>query len=402
MNKKIIGFGIAVMATLLSLAILWQFHIVIVYVLVSITIAATIRPVVNRLKGRGLVQRIAWILAFLAILGSIGLLIFFSSKTSIQEIQQLANTVSVQDKWRLPYWLQGTTFENALLPRLPQPSKLFQALTGEHGQLVLPTLLGFTQDLAGTISAVFVILFLSIYWIINQVNFERLWLSLLQTEHRKRARGIWRNIERDLGAYIRTQLVYSLMAGMLFGLGYWLLGSPYPALLALTGALACLIPVVGVVLAILPPFLIGLLTGPELSIFTMLYTILILIILGIWVKPRLFKRQWDNPILTIITLMIMANAFGFIGILIAPPVSAIFQILWHILVSHRYSSAAASQVSDLRERHTKILETIQTMAETPPVITSSMARLTELINQAAPVLQKAMDTADQRTPPVKF
>ena len=402
MTKKIIGFGIAIMTTVLSLAILWQFHIVVVYVIISITIAATIRPLVDRIKGRNLVLRIIWILLFLVVMAGIGFLIFLASKAAIQEIQHLANTVSIRDKWQLPIWLQGTTFENALLPRLPQPSKLFQALTGEHGQLVLPTLLGLTQGLAGTVSAAFVILFLSIYWIINQINFERLWLSLLQTEHRKRARGIWRNIERDLGAYIRTQMAYSLMAGILFGLGYWLLGSPYPALLALTGALACLIPVVGVVLAIIPPFIIGLLTGPELSIFTMLYTILILIILGIWVKPRLFKRQWDNPILTIITLMIMASAFGFIGIFIAPPVSAIFQILWHILVSHRYSSAASTQVSDLRERHTKVLETIQTMAETPPVVTSSMARLTELINQAEPVLQKAMDEAEPLVPQVKF
>lgn len=62
--------------------------------------------------------------------------------------------------------------------RLPAPSALFGALTGEEGQLVLPTLLGFTQNNISVVSAALVILFLSIYWSIDQVHFERLWLSL--------------------------------------------------------------------------------------------------------------------------------------------------------------------------------------------------------------------------------
>jgi predicted PurR-regulated permease PerM len=83
------------------------------------------------------------------------------------------------------------------------------------------------------VSGAAVILFLSIYWIINQIHFERLWLSLLPTGLRRQARDIWRTIEIDLGAYMRSELFQSLAAGLLLGLGYWALGSPYPVLLAL-------------------------------------------------------------------------------------------------------------------------------------------------------------------------
>ena len=189
-------------------------------------------------------------------------------------------------------------------------------------------------------------LFLTIYWIINKINFERLWLSLLPSDQRKRARDIWRTIELDLGAYIRSQIVYSLLAGLLFGLGYWILGSPYPVLLAFTGALACLIPVVGIALAVIPPILVGMLTDVQLSMFSMLYTIIVLSGLGIWVRPRLFNRKWDNPILTLIILMVMANTFGIAGIILAPPLSAILQILWHTLVIHRLE--IRSRRSDFR------------------------------------------------------
>jgi predicted PurR-regulated permease PerM len=388
------------MITLLALLILWQFRQVMVYVLISVTIAATIRPLLRHLRQKKVLARISWILIYLVVISGFGLLFFFITKTIISEVQLLANTVSVQDKWQLPIWLQKTTFENLLIPRLPLPSLLFEALTGDQGQLVLPTIMGFTQDLATIISAGFIILFLSIYWIINQINFERLWLSLLPSDQRKRARDIWRTIELDLGAYIRSQIVYSLLAGLLFGLGYWILGSPYPVVLAFTGALACLIPVVGIALATIPPILVGMLTDVQLSMFSMLYTIIVLIGLTIWVRPRLFNRKWDNPILTLILLMVMANAFGIPGIILAPPLSAILQILWHTLVIHRIESEASAQISDLKERREKIIKTIQALGGTPPaLVASSMERLTQLLEKAEPVLNATQEATEKPVEP---
>ena len=133
------------------------------------------------------------------VLGGFGFLLFLTGKTAIDEIQQLAQTVSVQDKWILPVWLEGSSFQQTLVAQLPPPSKLFEAFTGNQGQLVLPALLGFTQGIGGVVSGLLIILFLSIYWSINQIHFERLWLSLLPSGQRKQARGIWRTIEPDLG-----------------------------------------------------------------------------------------------------------------------------------------------------------------------------------------------------------
>ncbi|HEX6303931.1 MAG TPA: AI-2E family transporter [Anaerolineales bacterium] len=394
MTKQLVGFGTAVMTTLLALVVLWQFRIVVVYVLISVTLAAALRPLVNRLVGRGFVVRVAWILVYLVALGSFGFLLFLTGKAAINEIQQLAHTVSVQDTWRLPIWLQGSSFQQALVARLPPPSKLFEALTGDQGQLVLPAILGFTQGIGGVVSGVLVILFLSIYWSINQIHFERLWLSLIPSGQRKQARDIWRTVEPETGAYIRGEVIQSLLAGLLLGLGFWLLGSPYPALLALAGALASLIPVVGVALVVVPVLLVGLLTSVQLGMFTALYALVVLIALGIWVKPRLFNRRWDNPILTVVLLIALADAFGLVGIIVAPPLSVVCQILWSRLVSRRAVPGAAAQVSDLKERQARLWEAIRAMDEPPlALVTSSMERLTHLIEKAEPVLQAGLPAA---------
>lgn len=400
MTKQLIKFAAAVMTTLLALLVFWQFRIVVIYVLFSLTLAAALRPLVSRLVGRGWVVQTAWILLYLATLGAFGFLLFQSSEMAIREIQDLTGSLAVQDAWNLPGWLRTGVFQQALVARLPAPSAIFEAVTGDQGQFVLPAILDFTQGMGSLVSGFLIMLLLGVYWSINQAHFERLWLSLLPSDQRKQAREIWRTVERDVGAYQRGEIMQSLLAGLLLGLGYWLLGSPYPALLALAGALACLIPVVGVTLAVIPVLLVGLLTSAQFSLLTGLYALAVWIGLGIWVKPRLFKHRWDNPILTVVLLIALADAFGLVGIIVTPLFSVVCQILWSRLVSRRMAAGAAAQISDLKERQAGVLATIREMQEPPPaLVTSSMQRLTDLIEQAEPILQTIVPAEPVGLPP---
>jgi putative permease len=350
MMKQLVVIGTAVMTTLLAVLVLWQFRIVLIYVMISLALAATVRPFVQHWIKQRLLMRFVLILLYVIILGGFGFLAFYVGRFAISDIQQFSQAISVQGSWVLPPWLENSSFQRTLVAWLPTPDKLFQAITGDEGQLVLPAVLSLTEGIGGILSGALLVLFLSIYWSINQIHFERLWLSLLPAEQRKHARGIWRTIEPDLGAYIRSEIVQSFLAVLLLGLGYWLLGSRYPVLMALIGALAWLIPVVGAPLAAILPLLMGLSTSVQFSLFTILYTLVVLIALQVWVEPYLFKRKWDNPILTLVILLAMADAFGLVGILVAPPLSAVCQILWSLLVSNRLNSGAAVQVSDLKER----------------------------------------------------
>lgn len=405
MTRQLVVFGTAVMTTLLALVVVWQFRIVVLYVLISVALAATVRPLIKEWSRRGFGMRLVLILLYLVGLGGFSFLISLVGRFAISDIQQLAQTLSVQDTWRLPLWLEGGSFDQALVARLPPPSKLFEAVVGDQGQFVLPAILGFTQGIGGIVSGVFVILFLSIYWSINQVHFELLWLSLLPSELRKQARDIWRTIEPDLGAYIRSELAQSLLAGLLLGVGYWLLGSSFPTLLALIGALVWLIPVVGVTLALILPLLFGLLTSVQLSLLTVFYTVMVVIVLKVWVEPRLYRRKWANPILTLVILLALADTLGFIGIIVAPPLSVVCQILWSHLVSNRLAQGPATQVSDLKERQAHLQAAIMEMEELPPpLVISSMERLTSLLEKAEPILQAALPAGppDLFHPPETF
>ena len=398
MTKQLLVIGTAIMTTLLALVVLWQFRIVVIYVLISLVLAATLRPIARSESRRNFMTRLLLILLYLVCISIAGVLIFLVGRLLIDDLQELAQTIAVQSTWLLPSWLEGGLFQQALARWLPTPDKLFEAIADQR-QFMVSAVLGFTQGFGGTVSAFLVILLLSIYWSVNQNHFERLWLSLLPSERRTPARDIWRTLENDLGAYIRSEIIQSLLAVLLLGLGYWLLGSPYPGLLAVVGAIAWLVPVVGAALAVMLPLLLGLLTGAQFSLFTVLYTLVVLLSLQVWLEPRLFRRKWNNPILTLVILLALADAFGLLGIILAPPLSVVCQILWNLLVNDRLASDPAVRVSDLKERQARLRLVIEAMeGPPPPLVISSMERLAGLLERAEPILQ----TAPPYQPPELF
>jgi putative permease len=383
MTKRVFVIALGIMTTLLGLVALWQFRVVLVYVLLSLVIAATFRPISRGESRHSIQTRIILVLQYLVTLVVIGLLIFIIGRFLINDFQQLAQSLSTESAWVLPRWLEG----GPLAAWLPTPENLFEGVTSQPS-MALSAVLGFTESIGSVISGLVIALFLSVYWSINQNHFERLWLSLLPGEKRKQARNIWRTIEADLGAYSRSEILQSVLAVIALGVGYRLLGSPYPTLLAVTGAIAWMIPVVGGVLALVLPLVIGLLSSPQLALLTVLYTILVLVILQISVEPRLFKIKQDNPLLTFVILLAMADAFGLLGIIVAPPISVILQSLWRLLVNENISTETIVHVSDLRERQAQLQVSIDQMeGPPPPLVTSSMERLSSLLDRAEPILE---------------
>ena len=394
MTKRVLIIALAIMSTLLALVALWQFRIVLIYVLLSLVIAATFRPISRSESRHNFWTRALLVARYVLGVIVVGILFYIIGRFLINDFQQLAQNLSSESAWVLPGWLQGGVLDRWL----PTPDDIFQTFTSQPVR-TLSAVMGFTESLGNTLSGIVIALLLSVYWSINQNHFERLWLSLLPAEQRKRARFVWRTIEHDLGAYSRSEIAQSVLAVILLGLGFWFLGSPYPTLLAVTSAIAWLIPVVGGILALILPLMLGLLNGPQMALLSVLFTILVLAILQISVEPRLFKIKQDNPLLTFVIILAMADSYGLLGILVAPPISVIIHSLWQMMVSERVTTETVVQISDLKERQARLQDAIAQMEGTPPPqVVSSMERLTGLLEKAESILQTP-EPVEQRTLP---
>jgi hypothetical protein len=79
------------------------------------------------------------------------------------------------------------------------------------------------------------------------------------------------------------------------------------------------------------------------------------------------------------------------GIIVAPPLSVVCQILWKLLVSDRLVPTAAVKVSDLKERQARLRLAIEEMqGPPPPLVVSTMERLKGLLEKSEPFLEATL------------
>jgi predicted PurR-regulated permease PerM len=152
-------------------------------------------------------------------------------------------------------------------------------------------------------------------------------LSLLPPNRRPHWKLILSNIDRVLYGYVRGQTTVAVIMGLLGGILYSITGVPYAALLGVMLTLFDLIPIVGLIASMVVVLMVILVTMPitlgnillGLGINAGLH-ILEAYILG----PRIVGKGVGIPaVLTIISVFVFGYFLGFIGMLIAVPMTGI-------------------------------------------------------------------------------
>lgn len=383
--KRLAGYAMIAMATLTAVILLWQFRVVLGLFILSLAITSAARPPVRRLMRRGAPLWLAILLTYLAGLALVVGLAIMLGPPLIAELYDLTGKLAATYETNWLLWMRGSASQEALAARLPPPSQLFEAIAGPQGELLAKRVLGLTVGVSVFLAGVIAALVLSVYWTVDQARFERLWLSLLPAGQRQAARLIWQATENGVGAYIRSELVQGFAGIVLLFAGYWIMGLPYPALLALLGGLAWLVPLVGVLLIVVPVLAVGLMEGVGLAVAAVLYTVTVLLVLELVVEPRLFNRRRYSSILTVLVMLILIEDFGVLGLIMAPPLSAAIQILFtHLLAAQKTPdlTGAANQLTLLRERLAAVEAALQNKEEASPEISSIAARLNKLLHRA--------------------
>lgn len=382
-----------VLATLSALLVLWQLLGVILMFFLSLATAAALRPLIQQLSDRGVPRTFALLGAYLVVFLVVAALILLLGPPLVGELQLVGDDfVHAYDKISTE-WPAGTPLEKAIARRLPPPRDLLGSLVGSSEASVLQTVLGATVGFFSLIVHLVVVVVLSIYWSLDRVHFERLWLSLLAVDARAEAREVWRSIETEVGAYLRSEVLQSLAAGLLLGIGFAWMGLPYPILLGIVGAIAWFVPWVGMLVSVTT---VGVLSLPTLVLqeepaaaITLAggaaYTMFVLLLLEIYVEPRLFDRRRYNSLLIVVVVIGLAQMAGLLGVVLGPPLAAAIQIL----LGHLLRRRALATVSDgaepalsVAKRAAEIRARIERLNPPSPELLSLSERLHQLITAA--------------------
>lgn len=385
--KRFISAIFVIVATLVILILVWELRVALILFVLSLMVAAAMRAPVFFWTNRGMPHAVAVILTHFLLLVLLAVLFMIVLGSGLNELQQATDSFDQMYRRITANWPQGTSFQQMIGKQLPPPQDLYNAIAGDQGTQLLQNFLGVASNLMDSIAKFAIILVLSIYWSFGRLNFEWQWISLLPVDKRRKARDAWHELEEGVGGYVRSEIFQSVIAGVLLGAGYYVMGLKYPVLIALIGALLWLIPWLGAGLAMVLPLLAGLSGGTLLAIAAPLYTVAVLGFLELVVEPRLFTQRHYSSLLVVILMVAMAQAYGLIGLLLAPPLAAAIQTVFSSLTRATpviNQQDLAEQVKSLRERMSELREQITIKeGDTPsPEVINLLGRLSNIMEQA--------------------
>ena len=302
-------------------------------VIVAALLAYAIFPLV-RMFSRVLPRFAAIALAYLLVIGALGIISYLIINTAVGQITALANQIAAllePGKNGAPSRL--TIELEKLGISAAQINSLGNQIVGQAQGLAgsaLPVIAG----VFGGIVDVILVIVLSIYLEIDGYRIARWLRTKSPMKVRPRAAFVIMTFERVVGGYVRGQILLAALIGVLVGIGMALLHVPYALLLGLFAFVLEFIPIIGVFISGAACVLLALTQGFVLAIVVLIYFIGIHIIEGDVVGPRIVGRAIGlHPAVSIFALLAGAELFGLWGALFASPVAGVIQEviveIWH-------------------------------------------------------------------------
>lgn len=175
--------------------------------------------------------------------------------------------------------------------------------------------------------------FIMIYLIFIMIDFNRFfgWLrSLVPKKYRGAVMKITSDVRESMNHYFRGQAIVAFIVGILFCIGFWIIGMPMAIALGIFIGFLNLVPYLQLI-SIIPTLILCVVysvdTGGSFWIMfgeAMLVYIVIQIIQDFFLVPKIMgKAMGLNPVIILLSLSIWGYLLGFIGLIIALPMTTL-------------------------------------------------------------------------------
>jgi len=326
----------------------------------SAVIAYALTPLVRRLNRfvpRAVAVAIAFLMGFAVVFGLLGIVVV-TAATQVQTLVARLPAYASEARQLEPQVLGvvkpwGITITKEQLTSTE--TGLVHALQGA-GEHLAGGAAGVIASTAGTILDTVLVLILSIYLTVNGPAIGR-WLRREATPgaQRRTVTGMVLIVNQVVGGYVRGTLTMALLVGVLVGVGMAALRVNYAVLLGVLAFFMEFIPIVGVLVSGLLCVLIALFQGWILGLIVLGYFVIVHIIEGDVVGPRVMGRAIGiHPAVALVALVAGTELFGIWGALFGAPLAGLLQatatVLWTEYKQVQTPQAPASPAPSRVER----------------------------------------------------
>lgn len=326
----LIFFGIVYLITLLKNALL--------PFLIAWLFAYMVQPIVKFFEVRlRLKSRILAIMATLFSLGAVVVILALTVFPSISmEAEKTLELLKDQDtgKGNIPFipqaWLDylENNIDMVQLMDFLSKENFLKALRQIAPQLWM--ILSNTFSVIFSITIVFVIFLYFVFILLDYEKLSFFFRNMLPRRYQPFVNGLLDDVEISMNRYFRGQSLIALCVGILFAIGFKIIGLPLGIALGLFIGVLNLVPYLQTI-GIIPMVLLSLLKSAETGenfwlIFGLSLLVLCIVqaIQDLYLTPKIMgKAMGLNPAIILLSLSVWGSLLGFIGLIIALPLTTL-------------------------------------------------------------------------------
>lgn len=317
------------------LTALWVLKAALTPLLAAFVLAYLLDPLIDRLEARGLPRRVAILL--LVGLAGLALAAFLVGvvPSLIAQLTALGRALPDYLARILETWIPR--FETRTGVEVPTTvQELLERARGGELELPLDALRSGAQRLVailtGTVAGVIALLVVPVLAYYVLLEFDRLKQRVLgpvPPRYREEVVTRARTIDELVAGFLRGQLLVAFSLGVLYAVGFTLIGVDLALGVGLLAGVMALVPYLGNVVAL------G--TASILCVLEFGFDVHLLLVVGWFVvvqnlegfvlTPRIVGRSVGlHPAVVIVALLIGGDLFGFAGLLVAVPMAAVVKV----------------------------------------------------------------------------
>lgn len=296
-------------AFVIALWVLFLIRDIILLLFVSFILMSAFAPFVERMVKWRIPRGLSIAVVFLLFIGGLVGILTVGLTPLVNETSSLSQKLT-------------ESFAAIFHINLTDQSFIQKELSGLSGQII-----NITLNLFENIIRFFSVIFITFYLLLDRENIEGR-VAALFGRHRGRAERLIKVIEFKLGAWLRGQLVLSLVIGISVYIGLLIIGLEFALPLAIIAGLLEIIPIIGPIIAAAPAVIVAFTTSVPLAVLVgIVYSVIQQAESHILV-PQLMKRAVGlNPLLVIIAITVGGRLLGIGGALLAVPIAVVIQVV---------------------------------------------------------------------------
>ncbi|WP_301171092.1 AI-2E family transporter [Brevibacillus nitrificans] len=338
-RSRLFAAAIWLIALLIIANLLWLlrpvlsqlFHLleeVLVPVLVGLIIAYLLHPIVQLLERR----RVPRLMAVLLIYGSFVLIIAIAVVNAIpiftKQLVELSDDLPRLSEWYYKWMSEWEAHKYFLPDSISHGVDRVILQSHENMSRSVTQLVNNARNSIGKVLAYAVVPFIAFYLLKDMKQLHEAGMSVVPRAYRKQVLAVLRDINESLGNYIHGQMTVAIIVGVFAYLGYWLVGMPYPFVLAAFVCLTNIIPYIGPLIGAAPAVVVALTISTKMLLFVLLINIVIQVVEGNILSPNIVGRSLHlHPLLIIMALLAGEAIGGVIGLIVAVPVLAVCKVI---------------------------------------------------------------------------